>query len=214
MIPIYVIGDETREPERIAYLKDYFTKHNIPVTFFQPTYKDTLSSGELARFTTQTHGREFKSSEKSIFLNFLYLFEMCVVKHNGYVLILESDVIFDGNLNEYLTNLQVFLDKNSPDGVSIGSGCDMIDEEVNIDDMTIQISKKSIVRCMDTILYSNKGIRMILDYMSGFKVFDEPIDNFLQNFMDKSNFGFYWIWPSITIQGSQHGHYKSSIQDS
>ena len=26
-------------------------------------------------------------------------------------------------------------------------------------------------------------------------------------------FSFYWIWPSITLQGSQYGHYKSSIQD-
>ena len=214
MIPIYVIGNETREPERIAYLKKYFNENNIHVTFFQPTYKDTLTSGELARFTDQTHGREFKSSEKSVFLNFLYLFELCASKHDGYVLILESDVIFEGNLLEYLNNLQEFLLKNSPDGVSIGSGCDLIDEEVNVDDMTIQISKKSIIRCMDTILFSNKGIRMILEYMSTFKVFDEPVDNFLQKFMDNSKFDFYWIWPSITVQGSQYGHYKSSIQDS
>ena len=212
MFPIYVIGDETREPERIAYLKEFFTKHTIPVTFFQPTYKDTLTSKELERFTNQTHGRLFKASEKSVFLNFLYLFEKCALEHDGYVLILESDVIFEGDLVEYFYNLQEFIKKNSPDAVSIGSGCDMIDEEVNVDDMTIQISKKSIMRCTDTILFSVKGIRMILDYMSTFKVFDEPIDNFLQTFMNRSNFRFYWIWPSITIQGSQYGHYKSSIQ--
>ena len=93
---IYVIGNKIREPERLAYLELYFKKYNLEVTYFQPTYMDTLSPGELSWFTQETHGRLFKSAEKSIFLNFLYLFEKCVAEHSGYVLILESDVIFEG----------------------------------------------------------------------------------------------------------------------
>jgi hypothetical protein len=207
---IYIIGNATREPERIAYLRSYFK--DIQVTYFQPTYMDTLTCDELSRFSEKTHGRLFKASEKSIFLNFMYLFEKCVDIHD-YVLILESDVIFEGDLVKYLEGLNDFLIQISPDCLSIGSGCDLIDDNVNTDDMNYQIARKKIVRCTDSFIFSNKGIRKILDYMKAYGVFDEPIDNFLEKFIKGSDFSYYWVWPSITLQGSQYGHYKSSIQN-
>jgi len=212
---IYVIGSESREPERIAYLKNYFKSIGLEVTYFQPTYKNTLSPDEITRFSEETHGRYFKLAEKSVFLNFLYLFEKCLEKHSGYVLILESDVIFEGDLNTYLEGLNRFLIEASPDCVSIGSGCDLIDDDVNTDDMNYQITRKYIVRCMDSLIFSKKGLSMILDYMNKYGVFDEPIDNFLEKFIkgSESDFSYYWVWPSITLQGSQYGHYKSSIQN-
>jgi hypothetical protein len=209
---IYVIGDARKEPERIAYLEKYFKSRGLDVTYFQPTYMDNLSTYELSRFTEETHGRLFKAAEKSIFLNFLYLFEKCVTQH-GYVLILESDVIFEGDIVEYLNGLEVFLTEVSPECVSIGSGCDLIDDSIVIEDMNFQIVKKNIVRCMDSLVFSNKGLTMILDYMKNYGIFDEPIDNFLEKFIKGSEFSYYWVWPSITLQGSQYGYYKSSIQN-
>jgi len=209
---IYVIGDATREPERIAYLESYFKARGLSVTYFQPTYMDNLTSEELGRFSEKTHGRLFKNSEKSLFLNFLYLFEKCVIQ-DGYVLILESDVIFEGDIVEYLNGLNDFIREVSPECVSIGSGCDLIDDSVVIEDMNFQIVKKNIVRCTDSLVFSNKGLIMILDYMKNYGLFDEPIDNFLEKFIKESEFSYYWVWPSITIQGSQYGHYKSSIQN-
>jgi hypothetical protein len=69
---------------------------------------------------------------------------------------------------------------------------------------------------MDTLLFSVAGIRKLLWYMDRFGRFDEPIDNFIETYLKgqgKDEFSFYWIWPSITLQGSQYGHYKTSIQD-
>ena len=68
---------------------------------------------------------------------------------------------------------------------------------------------------MDSLIFSKKGLSMILDYMNKYGVFDEPIDNFLEKFIkgSESDFSYYWVWPSITLQGSQYGHYKSSIQN-
>jgi GR25 family glycosyltransferase involved in LPS biosynthesis len=176
---------------------------------------NTLTDSELKRFSLETQGKLFKPSEKSLFLNFLYLFEKCVQEHTGYVLILEDDVIFDGNLTEYLKTLEPFLQTEAPHMVSIGSGCDLIDDAVNTDDMSLQIHKTQRIRCTDTTLYSIEGLRMILDYTKQFAIFDEPIDNFLDIFLKAhvQTFNYYWVWPSITVQGSQYGYYKSTIQD-
>jgi hypothetical protein len=210
---IYIIGSEVREPERMAYLTGYFKGLGLSVTYFQPTYMDTISPGELSLFSEETHGRQFKVAEKSLFLNFMYLFEKCLEEHSGYVLILESDVIFEGDLVAYLEGLSRFLKEASPDCVSIGSGCDLIDDDVDTSDMNFQIVRKKIVRCTDSLIFSKGGIKAILDYMNGYGVFDEPIDNFLEKFIKGSDFSYYWVWPSITLQGSQYGHYKSSIQN-
>jgi deoxyadenosine/deoxycytidine kinase len=91
----------------------------------------------------------------------------------------------------------------------------MLFDEGSIDDMNYQITRKYIVRCMDSLIFYKKGLSMILDYMNKYGVFDEPIDNFLEKFIkgSESDFSYYWVWPSITLQGSQYGHYKSSIQN-
>jgi GR25 family glycosyltransferase involved in LPS biosynthesis len=214
MFPIYIIGNEAREPEQCKYLQNYFKQLGLSVTYFQPTYMDTLTVSELSRFSEKTHGRHFKPAEKSIFLNYLYLFEKCVKEHTGYVLILECDVIFEGDLLYYLQNLESFIKKNAPHMVSIGSGCDLIDDDVNTDDMSLQIAKKQVIRCTDTLLFSYEGIQMILEYIHKFDVFDEPIDTFLEIFIknNMNTFHYYWVWPSITLQGSQYGYYKSTIQ--
>lgn len=207
---IYVIGDSAKEPERIAYLKKYFLELKLHVTYFQPTYKDTLSQSELSRFTTETHGRLFKNSEKSLVLNFLYLFETLQTQEFDYVLILESDVIFSGNLLDYMKGLQEFL-KTKPDGASLGSGCDMIDDCIDTDDMSLQITKNTRLRCTDTLLFSKSGSMKLLEFLQTYGTFDEPIDNCIEKLLQK-DFNFYWVWPSITVQGSQYGYYSSSIQ--
>jgi len=223
---IYVIGNRTREPAQIQYLDSYFSAAGIQdsVSYFQPTYKDTLTTEEIQQFVSEMpkHGRPLKLSEMSVFLNFYLLFQHIVEtvqessSTNKYVLILESDVRFEGELIPYLQSLTVFLENQQPDGCSLGSGCDLIDDDVDTDDMTLQIVKKTLMRCTDTLLFSVAGIRKLLDYMNNYGKFDEPIDNFLDTYLKsagKDEFSFYWIWPSITLQGSQYGHYPSSIQE-
>jgi len=213
-IPIYVIGNKYNEPERVSYLNKYFGDRGLEVTYFQPSYVNNLIKEELDQFTEMTHGRLFKPAEKSIFLNFFYLFKVIASRIDTHVIIFESDVIFEGDLKKYLEGLEVFINKIKPDAVSIGSGCDLIDDAVNTDDNNFQIYEKKVVRCMDSYLFSKNGINKILDYMKSYGKFDEPIDNFLEKFIKEGEFSHYWVWPSITLQGSQHGYYDSSIQNS
>lgn len=212
-IPIYVIGNKYNEPERVAYLDKYFASAGLDVTYFQPSYVNNLITAELDRFTEMTHDRLFRDSEKSLFLNFFYIFKVIASKPDEHVLVFESDVIFDGDLKFYLHCLEGFINETKPDALSIGSGCDLVHDAVDTNDMNFQIYEKDLVRCTDSYLFSKTGVNKILDYMKDYGKFDEPIDNFLQKFIKGCDFSHYWIWPSITIQGSQNGYYKSSIQN-
>jgi hypothetical protein len=220
---IFVIGDETREPKRIAYLKEYFTARGLAehVTFFQPTYKDTLTAADWSRYVPHnmmTSGRPMKAAELSIWLNFLQLWRHILATNtDGYFLIFESDVIFEREIVDYLRILELFLTQASPDLVSIGSGCDLIDDDVNTDDMNFQISRKYIMRCLDSYVYSYDCIRTFVDiidsWLAAGKSLPQPIDNFLQTYIQAhEEFKLFWIWPSLTLQGSEYGYYPSSIQ--
>jgi hypothetical protein len=192
------------------------------VTYFQPTYKDKLSSQEIQQYysvKSSLHGRPLKLSEISIFLNYIYLLKMIRETYSdGYFVIFESDVRFEQNLLNYLQIFSDFLQRVSPDACSIGSGCDCIDDAVNTDDMNFQIYPKRLVRCMDSYVLSYNGICRFLDYFAEFmeaeKIINEPIDNFFETFLKKTDdFSHFWVWPSVTLQGSQYGYYQTTIQN-
>jgi hypothetical protein len=219
---IYVIGDKKREPTQIAYIEDYLSTSGLTnVTYFQPTWKDCLTEHQIQHFveTMDLHGRPLKRSEMSLFLNFLYTFQQISAAHSsGWFLLLESDVIFEGDLADYLQRLSAKIETLEADCISLGSGCDLIDDNVNIDDMSFQLARKYVVRCTDTLLFSWKGLNTLNEYMQSWiqrgEQFNEPIDNFFDTFIKNTpEYRYYWVWPSITLQGSQNGHYPSSIQD-
>ena len=184
---IFVIGNEEREPERIAYLKEYFESKGIHgVEYTQETYKDTLTQEQIAMFepTIQiSEDRLFKPAEMSIFLNMVYLFHRIAKNYKkGSFLIFESDVRFESDICSYFQQLDYFIKEIEPEFLSVGSGCDLIDDDVNTDDMNFQIAPKKVVRCMDSFLISYTGIIKFVSYTSGFLTemrYDKPIDNFL-----------------------------------
>ena len=70
---------------------------------------------------------------------------------------------------------------------------------------------------MDSLIFSYNGIEKFVNYIES-KIFtsgiDNPIDFFMNDFL-KSNtnsFKMFWTSPSLTIQGSQNGTFKSNIQ--
>lgn len=226
---VYVIGDASREPTRIAYLKSYFESEGLSehVTYFQPTYKTTLTEADIHKYMPMNQtvsGRQMSLAELSIFLNVFFLFEKILAEWDSdrdqYVCIFESDVVFEGSLTAYLQGISPFLKEIHPDCVSIGSGCDLIHDDINTEDMNFQIYPSTIVRCMDSFLFTYDGIRTFTEYIRNWfadgKSINQPIDNFFETFLKledkKEPYNQYWVWPSITHQGSEHGDYPSSIQ--
>jgi hypothetical protein len=229
---IYVIGDANREPDRIAYLNRYFESQGLLpyVKFFQPTYKTTLTETDFQTYmpiNCTVSGRQMSAAELSIFLNVFFLFEKLLREwpsdHTGYVCIFESDVVFEGTLLGYLQILDGFLNDIRPECVSIGSGCDLIHDAVNIDDMNLQIFPTTVVRCMDSFLFSYSGILRFTEYIRTWfaegKSINQPVDNFFETFLKRTEldtqsepYKQFWVWPSITHQGSECGVYRSTIQ--
>jgi hypothetical protein len=224
--PIFVICDPKREPNQHAYLARVFDELDLTrsVTYFQPTYKDTLTDAEIQTYFSKpnfVNGRPIKRAEMSIWLNHLYLFQHILKSYkSGYFLIFESDVRFEKNPILYFSALSCVIEQARPDLLSIGSGCDLIHDNVNIEDMNFQIYPESVVRCMDSFLWSYRGIQMFVDYIQWFLkekgCLDQPVDNFLETFLKRNDkpepFLQLWVWPSLTVQGSQYDFYKSTIQ--
>lgn len=220
MIPIYVIGNAETEPDRVRYLQTEFDKWNLSVQWIQPSWKTTLTGAQKDQFVPYMplHRRPLNSAEMSLFLNFVAVFLKAfkdLKADTDVCLILESDVIFERPLPPYLEGLQEWIQTVKPDCVSLGSGCDLIHDDVNTEDMNFQIFPKRLIRCTDTFLFSKRGIRHFLSYLQSYGKWDEPIDNFFETFVKTHpDFTLFWVWPSLTLQGSQYGYSKSTIQDS
>ena len=223
-VPIFIIGDRNREPEHCKYIDSVFSQLGAHVTYFQPTYKDTLTDAEIQTYFSKpnfSNGHPIKRAEMSIWLNHLYLFQHILKSYkSGYFLIFESDVRFEKHPMAYLSALSGVLEQARPDLVSIGSGCDIIHDNVNTSDINFQIFPEVTVRCMDSFLWSYRGIQMFVDYIQWFLkekgYLDQPVDNFLETFIQRTDkpepFLQLWVWPSLTLQGSQYNFYKSTIQ--
>lgn len=228
---IFVIGSEETEPERIRYLKTYFSREGInQIQYRQKTWGNRLASSDTIMFTkeilTDSGPRAFRPSEISIFLNYISVLEEFVATKSeatNYCMILESDVIFEENIRfqGYFQAIEPFLQSVQPEIVSFGSGCDMIADDVNTDDMNFQIfPERRRVRCMDSFLFSKVGAKKFLAYcksqLAAGKLYNLPIDNYLEDYLKtlskEEKAVQWWIWPSLTLQGSQNGHYKSNIQ--
>ncbi len=220
---IFIIGNEEREPERMSYLTSYLTEQNLTATLFQPTYNNTLTKDDLDKYLSinwSLHNRSLRLSEVSLFLNFIYLFEKILNEYkSGYFLILESDVLFLNSLKLYLDKLIPVLQHNTIDCASIGMGCNLLPPNINIHSKEFQCVKMIKTRCTDALIFSYSGIQHFMNYFNYFLVMygsiNEPIDNFFETFFSKTpTYNYSWIYPSICIQGSQNGQYKSSIQES
>lgn len=225
-IPIFIIGNPRREPDQCTYLDTVFSSLGIQqsVTYFQPTYKDTLTEVEIQTYFSKpnfANGRPIKRAEMSVWLNHLYLFQHILKTfQGGYFLVFESDVRFEQNPIEYFSALGNLIQEVQPDILSVGSGCDIIHDNVNTEDKNFQIFPETVVRCMDSFLWSYKGIQKFVDYIQWFLkekgYLDQPIDNFLETFLRRNDkpepFLQLWVWPSLTIQGSEYKFYDSTIQ--
>jgi GR25 family glycosyltransferase involved in LPS biosynthesis len=218
----FVIGNKEREPDRISYLEQYFESINYDaVSYFQPTYKDTINDQILNKFipvNESIHGRPLTIGEISLFLNWIYLFEKIVSEYtDGMFLILESDVVFTNDLSIYLDKLVQSSNIPSFDCISIGSGCNLIPPNTILSHNEFQFEYIPKTRCIDSLLFTYKGIKDIYTYFIKFmetnKSINEPIDNFIDTFLQITpSYQYIWVYPHICVQGSEHGVYTPSVR--
>jgi hypothetical protein len=216
---IICITNEEKEKNKYDYLKSQFEELFIPsyiVEYSLPTYSDNMDKKlfSMINFDTSQLNRDLTMGEISLFLNFYIIFKRILGSYkDGIFITYEADVIFKDNIHllNVLTNrLGDF------DCISFGSGCYL---EVSFPNhhIDIDIYRSTITRCTDSFIWSYKGIEKFTFYIEN-KIFstgmDWPIDFFMNEYLreDGDQFDMYWTYPSLTIQGSQHGTYHSTVR--
>jgi len=220
------IVDEKIEPDRYIKINTELKRNGIQsfmIDYSLPTYYNTLHNSKLFNKIKinnskylQTNEKELSQREISIFLNFYIIFKRILGYYKeGLFMILESDVICKENFN-LIYKLLSSLDLTFNDCISFGSGCNIDIKNYTITEDNIELYKNQETRCMDSLIFSIQGIQKFVDYIES-KIFstgiDNPIDYFMNDFLRMTNsFNMYWTSPSLTIQGSQNGTFKSNIQ--
>lgn len=91
-------------------------------------------------------------------------------------------------------------------------------ETTYIEDITserdpIRLIRKYYTRCCDSFLWNYTGIIKFLNHMNEDKNYGAPFDYYMTNKMEiDKDFKHYWSTVPFFIQGSNHGHMKSTIQ--
>ena len=206
---IYVIVSSTFEPDRLCYLKKYFTENNleIKITFFEAIYKYRDENKLENRYTNN-----LVLGEKCLLQNYINLYKHILMTDYNTVLILESDVLFTNNFKDKLyTILNEFKNLNENNAMCfLGNACNLKYNENNkkTEHLYLQMSSS----CTDSMILTRKAIENILNEMTS-KIISKPADHLLNDIILNKNIKAYWCIPPIIIQGSANGTYKPSVKD-
>lgn len=213
-------------------------KHLIIEDMFKKHVKEDLCRGNLC---SDFHGRgTLKKSELSLILNMKAAYEWIERSYSdGIFLVLESDVFALQNVMKFNECLSVLKDKvwscvsiggidspftdkfpfrnypspyrRFPDAKKILSHSK---EDISSPTDKVRFIRKFGMRCCDSLLFSYKGIKQVVNYMNiEDRNFGTPFDYYLtQKTEIDMDFKFYWTSVSYFDQASNRGLVESTIQ--
>lgn len=210
---IYCICDPNKEPERFQFISEWlkvFEKSYYTITSY--CYKDTVTTKDLLDYSLSR--TQLRKSESSLMINYFKIMEEIESKYkDGNFLILESDVIPVKNWNIILSELIEKSNRSSFDFIHIGNGCNLMPMmyghkiKSNPD---VYLCPKA--RCTESIIWSYDGIKKFNEERKKMSLLIQPLDFHFDEIIEKQNAKVYWSYPSVFVQGSQNGKYKSAIQ--
>lgn len=211
---IYCICDRTKEPDRYQFISEWLSK-TFDKSFYTITsycYKDTITTKDLLDYSLSRV--ELRKSESSLMINYFKVMEDIESKYkDGNFLILESDVIPVDNWNQLLSQFMLKVNNIEYDFLHIGNGCNLLPKmyghsiKPNPD---IYLCPKA--RCTESIIWSYEGVKRFNKKRKELGLLVQPLDFHFDEIIEEGNCKVYWSYPSVFIQGSQNGKYKSSIQ--
>jgi len=194
------------------------SKYNLECEFVSNYGKDTLTNEERKRF------KKLNDSEISLSLHHIECYKRVTEQQEyDYAIILEDDVILKDNfrniLEKYIRDLPEDWDM-----LFFGEGHGVHIPIHNIRE-NVHIYKKSVdlknmcgevdgsTRCADSYIISKKCCKKILERINlPNYIITMPIDHLLNYINYYNNFNIYWSEPTITIQGTSTGMFKSSLR--
>jgi GR25 family glycosyltransferase involved in LPS biosynthesis len=203
--------------ERKQNILQQFLKQNITnYEFIELFDKDVITNEHKKLFIP-----DFKPSMMSLMLKHFHVYKEIAEKYPQ-ALILEDDVILANNFTTILKHYMFQIPDNY-DMLFIGNGCNLhIDSKLIKPNQNIYLKDKTplvylghnvngISRCTDSYIVSNKCAKQLCNYIATlpYKI-NLPSDWWL-NLVDRhNNFNIYWAEPTIVVQGTECGLYKSS----
>ena len=214
-LQIYVIH-YTPLKDRKAFLLNELNKHSLNYRFIEDHDREKLSDMDLKLFDKA----KLTLGEISIFKKNIQAWEQIVNSQHKYNLIFEDDVILDNDFNEKLEKGLEQLPADY-DMLSIGSCCNLHITRSQIKSGKLIYNKgkeqasrgeTGATRCTDSYLVSQKCAKKIIRYISNLKEREIrlPVDHWLNKVIIDLQLEIYWMEPTIVIQGTESGKYKSS----
>mgnify|MGYP000916849277 CR=1 FL=1 len=214
-LQIYVIH-YTPLKERKIIIEKQLNQNSLNYNFIEEFDKENLSFKDLKIFDTN----KVKLSMCSNIIKHIQAYKKIMNSNYKFNLIFEDDVILNEYFNETLYKGLKQL-PNNYDMLFIGSGANLhIPKSMIIPNKLIY--KKSIeptswggngaTRCTDSYLVSKKCAKKLIKYVSKLREnnIKRPSDFWLNEVIRDLKLEIYWLEPTIVIQGTETGKYKSS----
>ena len=229
---IHFICNKEFEPVRYERLEKMVSDLKIDtdkVTYCCPTYKHTITDAIFNKYVRTPMNqllpwvnRRLRKSELSIFLNYRKNLE--IIDRNyleGLFCIFESDVVqYDNVIN--ISKAFDILSNNTTmwDMIHIGHGAeDQLWIPGYIEDFTnsespVRFVRKHSPRCLDSFVFTKRGIEKLLLYLKTNDDYAEPLDHYIGRYIENnSSYKHYWSDPTYFVQMSTYGGESSNIQN-
>ena len=153
--------------------------------------------------------RELKKEEISIAYKHFLAYGDIHVNNVKNALIFEDDVVLD---IDFVSKFNSYLERTPKDWdlIFMGSGCGLrVPKRDLVDGQIAYLKDHPASKCADSYCITNEAATKIVKSIGCFTF---PVDFELNYWMKYHDMKVYWWEPSLTIQGSQRGLYKSEIQ--
>jgi GR25 family glycosyltransferase involved in LPS biosynthesis len=207
--------------ERKQFLLNEFNKHSLIYHFIEDYDRENLSNKELRLFNTN----RVRLPMCSNIMKHIDAYKNIMNNEYKYSLILEDDVILDDKFGDILNKgLEQLPDDYDMLFIGNAGGCNLhidpsrIKAEQFIYKKCREITKPGnhweghgATRCTDSYLVSKKAAKKLINYVSNLKerAIDEASDWWLNRVIRELELDIYWLEPTIVLQGSATGKYKS-----
>ena len=178
--------------------------------------KDNLTPTEKSKFKNLTDG------EISLMLHHFECYKI-ISEQYDYAIIFEDDVIladdFKNKIEKYISDLP-----NDWDMLFFGKGHGLhipkyrLRPDINIYKKMTDLKNKipggidGSTRCADSYVVSKKCAQKLVQVINNLQVTTIPLDHLLNKINDFCKFNIYWSEPTITIQGTSNGTFKTSLR--
>ena len=203
--------------ERKRHMLNEFQKQNLSNYEFVSNHgKDIITLKEKSRFKNLTDG------EISLMLHHFECYKIINEKYD-YAIIFEDDVIladdFRNKIEKYISELPDDWDMlffGEGHGVHIPKfrlipGVNIYKKMTDLKN-NIPGGIDGSTRCADSYIVSKKCAKRMVQVLNSIKIISIPLDHLLNKTNHFCRFNIYWAEPTLAIQGTSNGMFKTSVR--